>query len=92
MRPPQSNYPAGIVTLSSVKFRVSPCRRSAASGRTSPCGLRERSGPGDVVPDSKSFASECSVISSGEQVTSRSEVRGDDSVHLDEALGVLERT
>ena len=50
--------------------------------------LRERSGPCNLVPDSKSFASESAVISSGEQVTSRSEMRTDDSVHLDKALGV----
>ena len=50
--------------------------------------LRERSGPGHFVPDSKSFASESAVISSGEQVTPWSEMRGDDSVHLDEALRV----
>jgi hypothetical protein len=42
-----------------------------------------------VVPHPRSLASEYSVISSGEQVTSRAEVRGDNAVHLDEALGML---
>ena len=50
--------------------------------------LREGCGSGDLVPASKSLASESAVISGGEQVASRSEMRGDDSVYLDEALRV----
>jgi hypothetical protein len=45
--------------------------------------------PGHLVPDSKSFASESPVFSSGEQVAARSDMRADDSVHLDEALRVV---
>jgi hypothetical protein len=50
--------------------------------------LREGSRPGNLVPDSKSFASESAVIGGREQVPSGSEVRADDSVYLDETLGV----
>jgi hypothetical protein len=53
--------------------------------------LRERSGPSNLVPDSKSFAAELAVIGGGEQVTSWSEVGSDDSLHLDETLRVLHR-
>ena len=48
--------------------------------------LREGSRPGNLVPDSKSFASESAVISGREQVPSGSEVRADDSVYLDKTL------
>jgi hypothetical protein len=48
--------------------------------------LREGSRPGNLVPDSKSFASESAVISGREQVPSGSKVRADDSVYLDETL------
>jgi hypothetical protein len=36
--------------------------------------LRERRGPGDLVPDSKTFAAEVAVVGGGEQVTAWSEV------------------
>ena len=48
----------------------------------------EGSRPGDLVPDSKSFASESAIISSGEQVTSGPEMGADDAMHLDKTLGV----
>ena len=50
---------------------------------------RKRRRPRYLIPDSKSLASDSAVISSGEQVTPRSEVRADNSVYLDETLGVL---
>ena len=45
----------------------------AARNRTTRV-LRERGCPGNLSPNSKSFASEKAVISSGEQVSSRSEM------------------
>src|SRR5215831_9261282 len=53
--------------------------------------LRKRGGAGDFVPDSKSFTTNSAVLGSGEQMSSGSEMRADDAVHLNEALRVIGR-
>ncbi len=64
---------AALGTITEVRKESRLCKRGRAA---------------NVVPDSKSFASESAVISSGEQVTSWSEVGADDAVHFNEALRV----
>jgi hypothetical protein len=43
---------------------------------------------GNLVPELKAFGADLPVIGSGEQMTSRSKVRGDDSVRFDKTLRV----
>ena len=50
---------------------------------------REGRRPGYFIPNPESFATESSVISGGEPVASPGEMRGDDSLHLKEALRML---
>jgi hypothetical protein len=45
--------------------------------------------PGNFIPSLGSFATELSIISSGEKMASAAEVGTDDSVNLDEPLDVL---
>src|SRR3954451_15899802 len=51
-------------------------------------GSGEGRRPGHFIPNPEAFATECSVISSREQVASGAEVRRNDTVNLDKALGV----
>ncbi len=55
------------------------------------CELRECRCAGHFIPEAEASGTDLAVISSGEQVAARTEVRGDDAVHLDEPLGVLTR-
>jgi hypothetical protein len=51
-------------------------------------GSCEGSRPGYLVPNPEPLTTELSEISGGEQVASGTEVRGNDTVHLDKTLGV----
>jgi hypothetical protein len=58
---------------------------------THPRYLREGSGPRNLDSDLKSLTTKSAVIGGGEQVASGAELRSNDSVHLDKALGVSGR-
>jgi hypothetical protein len=54
-------------------------------------GLGEGRRCGHFIPNPESFATEFSIISGGKQVAPRTEVRSNNSVNLDEPLGVPSR-
>ena len=47
---------------------------------------------GHFIPNAEAFSSMATVISGGEQMAAGAEVRSNDSVNLEESLGVLART
>ena len=51
-------------------------------------GSGESRRPGHLIPNPESFAAKLSVLSGGEQVASRAEVRSNDSMHFDKPLGI----
>ncbi len=51
-------------------------------------GLGEGRRLGHFIPHLEAFTKKSMISSGGEQVASRAEVRSDDAVHLDEALGM----
>jgi hypothetical protein len=78
----------GTVTLMDEKITFKKDSANALLFRQERQYLLEGHCPGNLIPEVKAFGTELSVIGSGQEMTSRSKMRSDDSVCFDKTLRV----